>query len=204
MPHIPIVVISGGPQGGKSTLLARAHAWLTETGVPSLVISDTAAELMAANVSLATCEPELYYEKLLLRTLEREERCIHEVNQWGAPRSVILCEGGALDAAAYLDYGTFQQMIARHGYTRIKVRHRYDLVLHLASAATSAEARSLDASMRVAWLGHRYHYIIDNSTDFEMKMHRALCTIARVLRIPEPTTPESEESAAWARALARA
>lgn len=192
MPYIPIIVISGGPQGGRSTFLARAHAWLTQTGIPSLVISETAAELMAANVSLATCGPELYYEKLLLRTIEREDRCVSEVSQWGAARCAILSKGGALDAAACLERDAFQKIIARHGYTRTKLRHRYDLVLHLASATTSAEARELDSRMRVAWLGHRYHFIIDNSTDLETKMRRALCTLTRVLNLPEPAASGSD------------
>lgn len=192
MPHIPIVVISGGPQGGKSTFLMRAHAWLTSIGVPSLVISETAAELSAAGVSPAELGIEAYHEKLLCHTLEREDRCINEASQWGAARCAILSEGGALDAAACLERDAFQKIIARHGYTRTKLRHRYDLVLHLASATTSAEARELDSRMRVAWLGHRYHFIIDNSTDLETKMRRALCTFTRVLNLPEPAASGSD------------
>merc|ERR1719150_2082117 len=79
--------------------------------------------------------------------------------------------------------------------------NRYNQVIHLVTAAKGAEdhytrsnnnARTEDISMAVkndnlvgdAWVGHPYYEVIDNATDFEMKMRRLTKTVADKLGIP--------------------
>jgi CYTH domain-containing protein len=80
---------------------------------------------------------------------------------------------------------------------------RYELVVHLVTAAegaeefytlannaarteTRAEACALDELTMNAWKGSRHLRVVDNSTDFEGKLLRVRQEIARVLGIPEP------------------
>jgi len=69
--------------------------------------------------------------------------------------------------------------------------NRYDQIIHMVTAANGAEkyytldtnsvrteglelAREIDKKCANAWLGHPYLNVIDNSTDFEMKIARVL------------------------------
>jgi hypothetical protein len=69
--------------------------------------------------------------------------------------------------------------------------NRYDQIIHLVTAANGAEkfyaldnnqtrtegieiARQLDKKTGKAWIGHPYIDVIDNCTDFEMKIARVL------------------------------
>lgn len=69
--------------------------------------------------------------------------------------------------------------------------NRYDQIIHLVTAAKGAEkfyildnnvtrtegielARQLDRKTAKAWIGHPYIDVIDNRTDFEMKIARVL------------------------------
>ena len=78
--------------------------------------------------------------------------------------------------------------------------NRYNQVVHLVTAARGAEehytrtnnnARTEDLAAAVnndklvgeAWVGHPYYEIIDNSTDFEMKMRRLIKAVADKLSI---------------------
>ena len=69
----------------------------------------------------------------------------------------------------------------------MSVIDRYDLILHLVTAAKGAEkdyvlkhnnrenleeARILDVKLEDCWRGHPYHRVIDNSTDFNGKLER--------------------------------
>jgi CYTH domain-containing protein len=98
-------------------------------------------------------------------------------------------------------------MITKLGYTKSELMSRYNLVIHLVTAADGAEefytlsnnearsespeeARLLDRKTQHAWLGHPHHMIVDNSTDFATKMVRALRALTRTLNMPDPTEIE--------------
>ena len=207
MPHIPIVVISGGPCGGKSTFLAQAREWLEKFDLYPLIISETATELITAGASPKALGLELFQERLFLYSLDRENHYLEIARGMRRRGVVILCDRGVLDCAAYMGEDAYGKMIGRQGYTQEELMRRYHLMVHLVTAAdgaeehytlsnnaarseTAEEARTLDAKTKQAWLGHPHHIVIDNSTDFATKMRRALRSLARILNMPEPTEIE--------------
>ena len=82
---------------------------------------------------------------------------------------------------------------------------RYDQVILLTTAADGAErfytlennearhetpeqAREIDARIAESWLGHAELRVINNRTDFEGKMMRAVASVTNVLGLPKPLT----------------
>lgn len=203
MGRIPIVAIEGGPCGGKSTFLVRVREWLEKYDIHVLVISETATELITAGASPQILGFPEFQERLFCYSLQREEHYRAIAEAMKDKKVVILCDRGVLDCAAYMGEDAFRAMIARLGFTEEKLRNRYVMAVHLVTAADGAlefytlannaarsespeEARALDTKTQRAWLGHPHHAVIDNSTDFETKMRRALCALARRLDMPEP------------------
>ncbi len=207
MADIPVICISGGPCGGKSTFLVQVSEWLEKFAIHPLIISETATELIGAGVSPQLLGNDVFQERLFQYALDREEHYLAIARLIEHKQVVILCDRGLLDGSAYMGETAFAQMIEKYGYSRGKLLERYLLVVHFVTAADGAEeyytlhnnlarsespdgARLLDIKTQHAWLGHPHHAIIDNSTDFAMKMHRALRALARKLHMPIPTEIE--------------
>lgn len=202
---VSCIAVTGGPCGGKSTFLARAVCLLLERGIHAVVLSETATEFFLANLTpgiLGRMEFQIelmkysrlredYYRDIIQGLARKHERDV-----------VLLCDRGLLDAAAYVSPDEFKGVLLAVGVTRQSLLRRYDLVVHLMTAALGAEdfytcannaarsedlpeARLLDARTQNAWLGHPNHFVIDNSTGFDGKVGRALQTLARKIGVPE-------------------
>jgi len=202
--EIFLIAITGGPCGGKSTFLAKVHDWLQSYGIQSIVITETATELINAGITIDLLGLEAFEETLLGYQLEREERYLSAARRTeGGRQVVILCDRGALDCAAYIEKDVFAMIAGRLDYTLRDLMNRYKLVIHLVTAALGSEesytlsnntartesieeAQRLDAKTCQVWLGHPHHIIVDNQTGFDAKMLRALQSFARVLNMPKP------------------
>lgn len=203
----PVVVVTGGPCGGKSTFVIRAREWLEKFGYHALVVSDTATELLAAGASPAVLGLRAFQERLLQYSLTREQHYREIAEAVPADKVIILCDRGVVDCAAYMGMELYRRMIMELGYSHADLMNRYDLVVHLVTAANGAEehymlsgktrhgkspaeARVLDAEMATAWIGHPNHIMVDSDADVERKMIRALRALSRKLGLPEPTASE--------------
>lgn len=121
---------------------------------------------------------------------------------------LILCDRGVMDAAAYVSKEVFSDLLAAVGAeSRFDVKHsRYDLIVHLVSAALGAEdhysldnnqartetpeeARMVDSKILQAWTGHPNIVCINNRTQFKEKIVRALQTICK--RVGAPVVGDS-------------
>ena len=93
-------------------------------------------------------------------------------------------------------------MLSCMGTNEVLLRDSYDAVFHLVTAAKGAEsfyttsnntartetveqAAALDDKLIAAWTGHPHLRVIDNSTDFEIKMKKLIAEIAHFLGEPE-------------------
>ena len=205
--NIPVVVVSGGPCGGKSTFLVRVRELLERYNIYPLIISETATELITAGATPKALGLQRFQEQLFLYTLSRESHYLEIAQQMNERQVVILCDRGVFDCAAYMGKDEYTEMIEHFGYSPSELMSRYDLVIHLVTAASGAEdfytlsnnaartetpeeARSLDTRTQLAWLGHPHHMIVDNSTDFPAKIMRGLRSLSRILNMPEPTEIE--------------
>lgn len=202
--NIPMIVVTGGPCGGKSTFLARARQLLEKHGIHAIIVPEAATELITSGITPATLGNEQFQKRVLEYSLEKEDHYRElAVRLPTNMRKVILCDRGALDGRAYIDHPTFAKVARSLGHTLGGLRERYLQIVHLVTAADGAEehytldnnparsesaeeARKLDRSLQQAWLTHRHFCIVDNRIGFEYKMCQALQAFARVLALPEP------------------
>lgn len=197
------IVITGGPCAGKSTALSRIHDEFTEQGYTVLFVSETATELIMGGVTSKNCSNSEYQKYLLMLQLEKEKIFEKAAMSMNCEKVLIVCDRGALDNKAYMSKSEFKAVLNEISQNEVELRDSYDAVFHLVTAANGAEdfytlennsartedvetARMLDEKLISAWTGHPHLRVIDNSGDFEDKIHRLLSEIASFLGEPEP------------------
>jgi CYTH domain-containing protein/predicted ATPase len=210
-PRIYVVALTGGPCGGKTTFFTKAREWLENRGCVVATVPEAATELMQNGLApwAKWNQPVDFQRELIMYILKRETAYMQFLLSLNTDRPlVLLCDRGALDGRAYIDEISFQEMLEELDLGIGTLMNRYDLVIHMVTAAIGAEehytlennpartesdlelARSLDRKTLLAWTGHPHHRVIDNSTGFHHKIGRALKTFSRILPVPEPRERE--------------
>lgn len=164
--------------------------------------------------ALATRDPDRYYElqrEILLFHRDMNARFRALAALFPHERRVIVHDRAEMDIIAYLDAdperarAKMGALLREAHLTLHDVRDSYEAVIHLVSCAEGAEwaydiarslnparqedaaqAREKDAHTLAAWVGHPHLRVIDNSTSFPAKLHRAFEAITRVIGIPTP------------------
>ena len=118
-------------------------------------------------------------------------------------KTIILCDRGLLDDKAYVSEEEFQELIRELGMTQFELLNRYDLVMHLVTAAngkeefyttanngarTESKEEAIEKDKRTleSWLGHDNLKIIGNDTDFSTKIANTIREIYQMLKTPHP------------------
>lgn len=188
----------------KSTLLLSLQNKLKECNydvytvpeIPSIVISN-GAPYPGIN---AEHNRLLIYEKSMITLQINMENTFIEIAKSTGRPSIIICDRGALDVAAYLPSELWLEVLNYCNLTPEILQNRYNIVIHLVTAADGAEqfytlsnntartetievARELDNRTRQSWINHHALYIIKNEQDgFQGKMNRAVDIIENSLK----------------------
>jgi thymidylate kinase len=178
----PIVKIcfTGGPCAGKTTAIASCAQQLTQLGIHTYVVPEAATLLNRGGATIANgnLNPALVvkFQINLMKTQIALEDAFSEIANDLHPndRVVILCDRGVMDGAAYSSGPAWQALLDETGWSNSQLRDkRYDLVLHLVTAADGAEdfytkannesrfedvkeAVNSDKRTQLAWIGHPY------------------------------------------------
>ena len=202
------IVLTGGPCGGKTTLLARLSPYLRERGFEVMTCPEAFTLLvtngMQAGDYFASVDgmPIVVQDSVLDMQISLEDSLERVLRARGKP-AVLLCDRGLLDGKAYMDEGGWQKLLEkRECACESHMREgRYNAVFHLVSAAegaeefytlennqarteTAQEARDMDHKTRNAWVGHPNLKIFDNSTGFEKKLQRVVEETAKLVGLP--------------------
>lgn len=196
MARVHHIVFTGGPCGGKTSLESKAHQVLGDLGKRVFTIPEAATQFINGGVDvvhLAQHDRSAYLD--VQEQILRVQLMYHQAfSQLAASSDEDVCvihDRGALDNGAYMTPEEFAEVISRIGVDMQSLLDMYDMVIHLRTAAAGAEqfyttanntarsetpqlARQLDEMTMKAWLDHPRLQVIDNSTDFEGKMRRAL------------------------------
>lgn len=201
-----VVVFTGGPCGGKSTILPLAKQWLEDHGYSVGILSETATEVIGGGfspISPLWPTPLRFQQHLLQYQMDREERYFNMLECYTSKEKVLLCDRGALDSMAYIGREQYLEMLSEMHIKLSDLRDRYTSVIHLVSTARGAadfytlannsarsenpeQAAELDERIEQAWLGHPHFSMIDNQTNFADKVKRAFSALSRVLKVPAP------------------
>ena len=201
------IVLTGGPAGGKTTLISRIlHEFKQEDGWRVITIPETATELISGFgiKPFGGCMSMLAFQDFVIADqIHKEKLALDAAQVVEEDKILIIYDRALLDDKAYISDEEFREVLLRfNGRTEEQVLSGYDAVLHLVTCAKGAEfaynlaneartesleyAREMDDRTLRAWSGHPNLLIIDNSTDFEDKMNRAIREIYRILGQPEP------------------
>jgi CYTH domain-containing protein/predicted ATPase len=210
MHNINQFVITGGPCAGKSTCLSYLENKLTEKGFKTIIIAETPTEILSSGISFVDLPNEEFQTAIINNQLQKEKTALKAAEIYAKSKPVvILYDRGITDAKAYMTYDEYYKVLSQAGLNEISARDRYDAVFHLVTAAEGAEefytkannevrretaiqARSADKKTMDAWVGAPHFRVIDNSTDFEMKVKRLAAEIFATLGLPSPLEIENK------------
>ncbi|PIR69712.1 MAG: hypothetical protein COU47_01345 [Candidatus Niyogibacteria bacterium CG10_big_fil_rev_8_21_14_0_10_46_36] len=215
--HIPRVVLTGGPCGGKTTALNVISEWLRNNGFTVMVAPEAATILLNAGFKYRDDIDSSYLQERIMRLqLFFEEELLESFlcSQPFPCRPIYLGDRGVGDIEAYCSnkrefYGICEKYLGTSDITEIRDK-RYDAVIHMVTAADGAEecytlknnparkertleeAVAKDRATQNAWVGHEDLMIIDNvhSKDFDHKIRRVWAAVCRKLEMPTPTQEE--------------
>lgn len=191
----PVIVLTGGPGGGKSTLideLQRDPAWAGRfSALPEAIF------LMR---QVGVSHRQQLFQRLMVHLQMSLEDGLARGLGSAEPRA-ILCHRGSLDPLAYwLDRGWSQEEFFAYTGTQLEEHYRrYTAVIHLVTAADGAAAHytrwpaahrpeeiedavRLDRLLRKVWGGHpRYFYLDNQGRDWVAKANAARQILAGLL-----------------------
>ncbi|MBI2624475.1 ATP-binding protein [Candidatus Parcubacteria bacterium] len=186
------IVITGGPCGGKSTVLAVLKEKFAGA---ALVVPEGATMLLNGGFPVPGCDlpwspewQETFQAALvgLQRSLERAWELTALANgAW-----LLLCDRGVLDGAAYTP-GGLAEFSRRYGVNPAAEYERYAAVIHLESLATGQpelygkagndirfesveEAANREYGLREAWRARPRWYFLGCQQGIEGKIRRAV------------------------------
>ena len=197
MKNITRIVLTGGPAAGKTTLISRIlKEFKTEDGWRVITIPETATDLISGFGikpfgNCVTMEQFQYY--VIADQLHKEQLALKGAQEVPEENILIIYDRAVLDDKAYISDEQFSRTLEHFGKTEQQLIAGYDAVLHMVTCAKGAEfaynfgnaaryesveeAREMDDRTLRAWSAHPNVHIIDNSTDFEDKISRALTVI---------------------------
>ncbi|HEX7675715.1 MAG TPA: ATP-binding protein [Bdellovibrio sp.] len=181
------VAITGGPSGGKTTLIETLKK---ELGQKCAVVPEAASILYRGGFPRFKESQGVIHAQRAIYFIQHElEDMICKMSQ----KSLIVCDRGTLDSLAYWPEGA-QHFFAEVQSSREKELARYDWVIHLDTADTDfydtsnpirtesfEEAWTLNSKIKEAWAGHPRRLIIPHNADFLSKITTSLAVIRAIL-----------------------
>lgn len=167
--RVTMIVLTGGPCGYKSDILAGLPKALAPYGLTTHVVPEAATLLKGQGIT-----PErvglLHFQDMLFRHILHLEHLHQEVVTPELSNTIIVCDRGLMDGAAFVTHDDFEHIARRHHFDLESLGQRYRGVLHLESLAvrqsglyaqlchgnpvrqeTAAQAAALDGRIREAW-----------------------------------------------------
>ena len=181
------IAITGGPSGGKTTLI---EALKKELGQKCAVVPEAASILYRGGFPRHRDPQAIVHTQRAIYFTQRElEDLICEVSQ----KSLIVCDRGSIDSVAYWPESE-DHFFKTIGSTKQQELARYDWLIHLDTASVDSydttnpirtesfqEACDLNNKIKQAWEGHPQRIIITHSEDFISKMTTSLSVIKAIL-----------------------
>ena len=188
--HKPkLVVLTGGPGGGKTAVLEMARRYFCQ----HVVIAPEAASIVFADGFLRSDSPN--GRRAAQRAIFHLQRALETVALENPKTAVVLCDRGTLDGLAYWP-GSRQNFCNEFGIDYEKELHRYAAVVHVEVPALAwgyeknrvrkesvSEAREIDKRIAEAWRGHPRVMTVGARAGFLEKLSYAIELLRGELQI---------------------
>ena len=202
------ICLTGGPCAGKTTAISKITDSLKEKGYIVYSVPEAATLIFnsASEINFASFTSEMkinfqFYLMMIQMSLEDSLLGI-ATNGIKDKNVVLLCDRGTMDGFAYMEKREWEQLLSEHEINLKKIRdQRYDLIIHITTAADGAEefygnannatrkediefARFIDKRLEEAWIEHPNFVQINNKfPSFELKIQSILMTVYKHLGI---------------------
>lgn len=197
MKKIPKIVLTGGPNGGKSKALRYLKEALPKLGYKVYSVEECATKILDSGFDRS--RPTLDFQTEIAKLQLKLENELDALENDG--KSVIICDRGLMDCRVYLNDDDFEAIKRVLNLTNIDLRDRYDAAFHLDSTSTNdnlkyktgeirvesrEEAKKInDLSLR-AWCGNPHYRFIPVKKTFDEKFAVLLREVKAFLGIPRP------------------
>lgn len=182
------IAITGGPSGGKTTLI---EALKKELGLKCAVVPEAASILYRGGFPRFKDADSVRHTQRAIYFTQKE---LEALICTASGKNLIVCDRGSLDSIAYWPNNNDEELFASINSSRAEEVARYDWVLHLDTASadsydtsnmvrteTFEEAFTLNQKILKAWEGHPRRVVIGHSDDFLSKMTTSLSVIKAIL-----------------------
>lgn len=181
------IVVTGGPSGGKTTLIEGLKK---ELGSQVGLVPEAASILYRGGFPRLPGDRQMMHTQAAIYHTQRELEGLIGAN---SKAEVLVCDRGSLDGIAYWPKAenSFFEAIASDRKAELE---RYDWVLHLDTAAADfyettnpvrtenfKEAVALNERVKKAWRDHPRRFVIAASADFLSKMTLSVGVIRGIL-----------------------
>lgn len=155
-------------------------------GFNVIVVPEAASLIFSSGALLDlenyTCTQAVEFQKNLMEiqlALENRFSKLLRIRKLKNQKTAVIYDRGLLDGSAYVDREQWEVIMDENGTTEHDILKRYDLVIHMVTAADGAEkyyqtennearsestkfAISLDRNLQKAYCSHPYHYVVGN------------------------------------------
>lgn len=193
------IVLTGGPCGGKSTVL---RAIKEEFGDQIVLVPEVATILLEGGFPVPgkdlpwSEEWQTAFQSAIL-PLQKSLEDAREMVAKSKCCRLVICDRGILDGAAYTP-GGLDEFNSRYNVNTAAALARYGAVIHLESLATAdpekygksgnegrfeplERARSLEMATRSAWSGHSHQIIVSGRRGIDGKISEVIGIIRFIL-----------------------
>lgn len=212
------IVLTGGPSGGKTTILKNIANKLRKEGYNVFIVPETARTFLEGGINANPKDREytLKFQNFILKEQLAREEYTEEFAKMinNSQKTIIIYDRAIMDNRAYLEsQEDFEFLLRQYNLSEKDVINRYDLVIHLVSLATTDknayikddertespdEAKERDEKTGKAWLLHRNMKIIMPTRTIEEKEEITMSHISDFLEhkqeIDEHSFPLTQES----------
>ncbi|CDW90733.1 UNKNOWN [Stylonychia lemnae] len=204
------ICLTGGPCAGKTTAMTHLTNVLSSFGYRVFCVPEAATLFQKGGAMINMCDftfdMQVKFQIYLMKMQINLEDTFHQLAQNEGKKSVLLCDRGLMDGSAYVSQDQWEAVLDEMGWNVYQLKDkRYDLVLHLVTAADGApdfynksnearyesveEAMNVDRKLQQAYLGHHNFYIIDNDQrDFNQKIDLCVRVVTKCLGLPTPNS----------------
>jgi hypothetical protein len=196
-----------------ATMIFAGGATVDDIGVDG----DTSTEMFQTNLMLTQIHLEELFASLGAHAEHSASKCAarskagdvgHQASPCVPRGTVLLCDRGLMDGRAYMSDAAWSSMLRRVGLDEAQIHARYDMVVHLVTAALDAEAhytleqngraeedttrtegiekaRWLDGRTDEVWTGHPCRPKVPNApgASFQDKLDQTCDTLSRGIEL---------------------
>jgi len=190
------IVLTGGPCGGKSSILAVIRDRLRKRGMQVIAVPEYATHFFANSdgfqVEWVGTEKEQGLQDVFLRYQVMQEDMFREFAALNSKPTVLLLDRAALDQKAHTSGAIWESALRKNKVTERQLLDRYDLVVHLGTCAkvgdyewgpgsnnpgryhNPEEAAELDGVCESAWHDHKQFRMVPHFEKFQDKVEQVM------------------------------